>query len=171
MLGVPHLSHKNGASPLWSPVTLFVPEVSFLKEVSQKSFVFEFRSFIFGGRLAEKLHFWRKSRRKVWFLSFEASFLKEVSQKSLVFEFRSFIFEGSLAEKLRLRASKLHGFYLSIYLSTYRSIYLSYLILSHLILSYLILSIYLSYLSLSLSISLSLFLSRYLSISLSHLGS
>ena len=166
MLGVPHLSHKNGASPLWSPVTLFVPEVSFLKEVSQKSFVFEFRSFIFGGRLAEKLHFWRKSRRKVWFLSFEASFLKEVSQKSLVFEFRSFIFEGSLAEKLRLRASKLHGFYLSIYLSTYLPIdlsILSYLISSHLILSYL--SIYLSYLSLSLSIYLSLCF--YLVISLS----
>ena len=55
--GVPHLSHKNGAAPLWSPVALFVPEVSFLKEVSQKSFVFEFRSFIFEGSLAEKLRF------------------------------------------------------------------------------------------------------------------
>ena len=47
---------------------------SFLKEVSQKSFVFEFRSFIFEGSLAEKLrcraskhHFWRKSRRKASF--------------------------------------------------------------------------------------------------------
>jgi len=171
VLGVPHLSHKNGASPLWSPVTLFVPEVSFLKEVSQKSFVFEFRSCIFEGSLAEKLrfraskfHFWRKSRRKVWFLSFEASFLKEVSQKSLVFEFRSFIFEGSLAEKLRLRASKLHGFYLSIYVSIYLPTYLSYLILSYLILS-IYLSFFLSYLSLSLSIYLSL--SFYLVISLS----
>ena len=88
---------------------------SFLKEVSQKSFVFEFRSFIFEGSLAEKLrfrasklHFWRKSRRKVWFLSFEASFLKEVSQKSFVLELRSFIFEGSLAEKFGFWVSKLH---------------------------------------------------------------
>ena len=47
---------------------------SVLKEVSQKSFVFEFRSFIFEGSLAEKLrcraskhHFWRKSRRKASF--------------------------------------------------------------------------------------------------------
>ena len=98
MLGVPHLSHKNGASPLWSLVTLFVPEVSFWKEVSQKSFVFEFRSFIFEGRLAEKLRF-RASK---------LHFLKEVSQKSLVFEFGSFSSEGSLVEKLRFRASKLH---------------------------------------------------------------
>ena len=57
MLGVPRLSHKIGVSPLWSLVTLFVPEVSFLKEVSQKSLVFEFRSFIFEGSLAEKLRF------------------------------------------------------------------------------------------------------------------
>ena len=68
-------------------------EASFLKEVSQKSFVLELRSFIFGGSLAEKLrlrasklHFWRKSRRKASFkgfearfLSLEASVLKEVS--------------------------------------------------------------------------------------------
>ena len=111
-----HTCHtKMVRPPLWSPVTLFVPEVSFLKEVSQKS---------------------------------------------LVFEFRSFIFEGSLAEKLRLRASKLHGFYLSIYLSTYWSIYLSYLILSYL-------SIFLIYLSLSIyiSLALSISLSLYLSIS------
>ena len=47
---------------------------SFLKEVSQKSFVFEFHSFIFEGRLAEKLgfsvwklQFWMKSRRKASF--------------------------------------------------------------------------------------------------------
>ena len=143
------------------------------------------RSIIFEGSLAEKLrfwvsqlHFWRTSRRK-------ASFLKEVSQKSLVFEFRSFVFEGSLAEKFGFWVSKLHfwrksrrkasfkGFeatwflfiYLSIYLPTDRSIYLilSYLISSYLILSYL--SIYLSYLSLSLSIYLSLCF--YLVISLS----
>ena len=77
---------------------------SFLKEVSQKSFVFEFRSFIFEGSLAEKLrcraskhHFWRKSRRKA-----------VLDLRSFVLELRSFIFGGSLAEKLRLRASKLH---------------------------------------------------------------
>ena len=48
-----------------------VVDLSFFKEVSQNSFVFELRSFIFEGSLAEKLrfyasklHFWRKSRRK-----------------------------------------------------------------------------------------------------------
>ena len=89
-------------------------KASFLKEVSQKSFVFELQSFNFEGSLAEKfcfwsskLHFWRKSRRKASFLSCTASFLKEVSQKSFVFELKSFIFEGSLAEMLRFRASKL----------------------------------------------------------------
>ena len=89
-------------------------KASFLKEVSQKCFVLELQSFVFEGSLAEmlrfwpsKLHFWRKSRKKVSFLSFTASFLKEVSQKCFVFEHQSFIFEGSLAEKLRFRASKL----------------------------------------------------------------
>ena len=82
-------------------------KASFLKEVSQKSFVFELQRFDFEGSLAEKLRFWasklqfwRKSRRKVSFLIFKASFLKEVSQKSFVFELQSFNFEGSLAEKL-----------------------------------------------------------------------
>ena len=49
-------------------------EASFLKEVSQKSFVLELRSSIFEGSLAEKLgfwvwklQFWRKSRRKASF--------------------------------------------------------------------------------------------------------
>ena len=47
-------------------------DMSFLKEVSQKRFVFEFQSFIFGGSLglrfwASKLDFWRKSRRKASF--------------------------------------------------------------------------------------------------------
>ena len=59
----------------------------FLKDVSQKSWVFVVQSFIFEGSLAEKLR--------------KASFLKEVSQNSLAFELGSFIFEGSLAEKLR----------------------------------------------------------------------
>ena len=107
-------------------------EISFLKEVSQKSFVFELQSFNFEGSLAEmlrfwssKLHFWRKSRRKASFWSFKASILKEVSQKCLVLEFQSFDFwrksrrkasffelhsfnfEGRLAEKLRLTTKSL----------------------------------------------------------------
>ena len=89
--------------------------MSFLKEVSQKCFVFDVRSFIFEGSLvqklrfwASKLHFWRKSRRNASFLGFKASILKEVSQKSFVFELQSFIFEGSLAQKLRFWASKLY---------------------------------------------------------------
>ena len=62
--------------------------MSFLKEVSQKCFVFELQSFIFEGSLAEMLRF----------LIFKASFLKEVSHK---FELQSLIFDGSLAEMLR----------------------------------------------------------------------
>ena len=88
--------------------------MSFLKEVSQKCFVFDVRSFILEGSLAQKLrfwvsklHFWRKSRTKASFLIFKASFLKEVSHKSFVFELQSFIFEGSLAQKLRFWSSKL----------------------------------------------------------------
>jgi len=138
-------------------------EASFLKEVSQKSFVFEFPSFIFGGSLAEKLrlrasklHFWRTSRRKAWFLSFEASFLKEVSQKSFVLEVRS----------------SMLSIYLSIHLSIYLSICLSIYIYRSIDLSISIsiyrsidLSSYLSiYLSLSLSLYLSISLSIYLSI-------
>ena len=61
-------------------------KASFLKEVSQKCFVFELQSFNFERSLAQK---------------------KEVSQKSFVFERQSFIFEGSLAEKLRFWSSKL----------------------------------------------------------------
>ena len=64
-------------------------KASFLKEVSQKCFVFDLQSFVFEGSLAEmlrfwssKLRFWRKSRTNVSFLSFKASFLKEVSQNS-----------------------------------------------------------------------------------------
>ena len=49
-------------------------KASFLKEVSQKSFVFEIQSFNFEGSLAEKLRFWASK-----------------------FQF----YEGSLAEKLR----------------------------------------------------------------------
>ena len=90
-------------------------EASFLKEVSQKCFVFDLQNFIFEGSLAEmlrfwssKLHFWRKSRRKASFLRFKASFLKEVSQKCFVFDLQSFVFEGTLAQKLRFWASKFH---------------------------------------------------------------
>ena len=89
--------------------------MSFLKEVSQKCFVFDVRSFIFEGSLAQKLRFWssklrfwRKSRTKASFLSFKVSFLKEVSHKSFVFDLQSFVFEGSLAQKLRFWASKFH---------------------------------------------------------------
>ena len=88
-------------------------KASFLKEVSQKCFVFDLQSFVFEGSLAEKLrfwasklHFWRKSRRNASFLIFKASFLKEVSQKCFVFELQSFIFEGSLAEMFRFWSSK-----------------------------------------------------------------
>ena len=83
-------------------------KASILKEVSQKSFVFDLQSFILEGSLAEmlrfrasKLHFWRKSRRKASFLRFKASFLKEVSQICFVFDLQSFVFEGSLAEQLQ----------------------------------------------------------------------
>ena len=72
-------------------------KVSFLKEVSQKSFVF----------WASKLQFWRKSRRNASFWSFKVAFLKEVSQKSFVFKLHSFNFEGSLAEMLGFWSSKL----------------------------------------------------------------
>ena len=79
----------------------------FLKEVSQKCFVFDLQSFNFEGSLAEKvpfltskLHFWRKSWTKASFWSFKASILKEVSQKSFVLELQNFNFEGSLPEKL-----------------------------------------------------------------------
>ena len=64
-------------------------KVPFLKEVSQKCFVFELHSFNFEGSLAEKLRFWasklrfwRKSRRNASFLIFKVSFLKEVWQNS-----------------------------------------------------------------------------------------
>ena len=89
--------------------------MSFLKEVSQKCFVFDVRSFILEGSLAQKLrfwasklHFWRKSRTKASFLIFKASFLKEVSYKSFVFELQSFNFKANLAQKLRFWFSKLH---------------------------------------------------------------
>ena len=66
--------------------SFFISKAFILKEVSQKSFVFELQSYIFEGSLAEKLRFWasklhflRKSRRNAWFLIFKASFLKEVS--------------------------------------------------------------------------------------------
>ena len=89
-------------------------KASILKEVSQKSFVFELQSFIFEGSLAEKLRFWasklqfwRKSRTKASFLIFKASFLKEVSHNSFIFDLPSFVFDGSLAEKLHFWVSKL----------------------------------------------------------------
>ena len=89
-------------------------KASFLKEVSQKCFAFDLKSFFFEGSLAQKLRFWasklrfwKKSRRYASFLIFRGAFFKEFSHKSFVFELQSFIFEGSLAEMLCFWASKL----------------------------------------------------------------
>ena len=105
--------HLENIKTYWNSEAKCLLNMSILKEVSQKCFVFDLQTFNFEGSLAEmlcfwssNLQFWRKSRRKAWFLSFKASFLKEVSQKSFVFELQSFIFEGSLAEKLRFWASQ-----------------------------------------------------------------
>ena len=106
--------HLKITKTYWNSEVKCLLNMSILKEVSQKCFVFELQSFVFEGSLAEKLRFsswklqfWRKSRRKASFLSFKATFLKEVSQKSFVFEFQSFIFEGSLrnASFLSFKAS------------------------------------------------------------------
>ena len=121
--------HLKIVKTYWNPEVKCPVNMSFLKEVSHKSFVFDLQSFIFEGSLAQKLrfwasklHFWRKSRRNASFLIFKASFLKEVSHKSFVFalqsfifegissffDLQSFVFEGSLAQKLRFWAWKLH---------------------------------------------------------------
>ena len=119
--------HLKIVKTYWNSEVKCLVNLSFLKEVSQKCFVFEIQSFIFEGSLAEKLrfwasklHFWRKSRRKASFLgfkasilkeaflSFKASILKEVPQKSFVFHLESLNFEGSLAKKLRFWVAKLH---------------------------------------------------------------
>ena len=99
----------------WNSEVKCPVNMSFLKEVSQKCFVFDLQSFVFEGSLAQKLRFWaskldfwRKSRKNVSFLIFKASFLKEVSHKSFVFELQSFNFEGNLAQKLRFWSSKLY---------------------------------------------------------------
>ena len=106
--------HLKIVKTYWNSKVKCLVDMSFLKEVSQKCFVFELQSFNFEGNLAEmlrfgapKLHFWRKSRRNASFLIFKAWFLKEVSQKSFVFDLQSLIFEGSLAQTLRFSASKL----------------------------------------------------------------
>ena len=107
--------HLKIAKTYWnSEVQCPVNMMSFLKEVSQKSFVFDLQSFNFEGSLAEKLRFWpsklrfwRKSRRKASFLSFKASVLKEVSQKSFVFDLQRFVFEESLAQQLRFWIAQL----------------------------------------------------------------
>ena len=99
--------HLKIVKTYWNSEVKRAVNMSFLKEVSQKCFVFGLQSFNFEGSLAQKLrfwaskfHFWRKSRRNASFLGFKASILKEVSHKSFVFELQSFIFEGSLAQKL-----------------------------------------------------------------------
>ena len=105
--------HLKIAKTYWNSDVKCLLNMSILKEVSQKCFVFDLQSFIFEGSLAEKLRFWasklqfwRKSRRNASFLIFKASFLKEVSQKSFVLELQSFNFEGSLAEMLGFGVSK-----------------------------------------------------------------
>ena len=106
--------HLKIVKTYWNSEVKCAVNMSFLKEVSQKSFVFDLQSFIFEGSLAQKLrfwssklHFWRKSRRNASFLIFKTSFLKEVSQKWFVFDLQSFDFEGSLAEMFRFWSSKL----------------------------------------------------------------
>ena len=118
--------HLKIVKTYWNSEVKCLLNMSILKEVSQKCFVFDLQSFNFEGSLAEllrfwasKLFFWRKSRRKASFLSFKALFLKEVSQKSFVFELQSLaeklrfwasnlqFWKGSLAEKLHFWSSKL----------------------------------------------------------------
>ena len=106
--------HLKITKTYWNSEVKCLLNMSILKGVSQKCFLFDLQGFNFEGSLAEelrfsalKLHFCRKSRRNASFWSFKASFLKEVSQKSFVLELQSFNFEGSLAEKLRFGASKL----------------------------------------------------------------
>ena len=86
-------------------------KASILKEVSQKSFVFELQSFIFEGSLAEKLRFWssklhswRKSSRKALFLSFKASILKDVSQKASFLRFKALF----LTSQIRWQPNRLN---------------------------------------------------------------
>ena len=124
--------HLKITKTYWNPEVKRLVDMSFLKEVSQKCFVFEIQSFIFEGSLAEKLRFWgsklqfwRKSRRKASFLSFKASILsfegslaeklrfwssklefwRKSRRKASFLRFKASIFEGSLAEKLRLTKS------------------------------------------------------------------
>ena len=92
--------HLKIVKMYWNSEVKCLVNLSFLKEVSQKCFVFDLQSCIFEGSLAQKLrfwasklHFWRKSRRKVSFLSFKASCFKEVSHKSFVFELQSVFLE------------------------------------------------------------------------------
>ena len=84
--------HLKIAKTYWNSEVRWPVNMWFLKEVSQKCFVFDVRSFIFEGSLAQKLRFWaskfrfwRMSRTKASFLSFKASFLKEVSHKMFRF--------------------------------------------------------------------------------------
>ena len=125
--------HLKITKTYWNSEVKCLLNMSILKEVSQKSFVFELQSFIFEGSLAQKfrfwaskLHFWRKSRTKASFFelqsfNFEGSlaqklrfwasklhFWRKSRTKASFFELQSFNFEGSLAQKLRFWASKLH---------------------------------------------------------------
>ena len=83
--------------------------MSFLKEVSQKCFVFDVRSFIFEGSLAQKLrfwasklHFWRKSRRNASFLIFKASFFGRKSRRNVRFWYSKVNFWTILSFKVSI---------------------------------------------------------------------
>ena len=79
------------AKTYWNSEVMCLVDMSFLKEVSQKNFVFELQNFIFEGSLAQK-----------GFVFELQSFIFEgsLAQKGFVFDLQSFIFEGSLAQKL-----------------------------------------------------------------------
>ena len=104
--------HLKIAKTYWNSEAKCLVDMSFLKDVSQKCFVFDLQSLIFEGSLAEmlrfgasKFHFWRKSRRKASFLSCLASIWKEVSQKRVVFECQGFVFGRKSRRKASLSQS------------------------------------------------------------------
>ena len=124
--------HSKIAKTYWnSSEAKCLVNLSFLKEVSQKCFVFDLQRLILEGSLAEMLRFWaskldflRKSRTKASFLSFmsfifegslaemlrcwssKLDFWRKPRRNASFLSFMGFIFEGSLAEMLRFWASK-----------------------------------------------------------------
>ena len=53
-----HLQYLKIAKTYWTSEVKCLVDISFSKEVSQKSFAFELQSFIFEGSLAKKFRFW-----------------------------------------------------------------------------------------------------------------